>query len=138
MQPYQESLFPVSIKGIVQISDKILLLKNEREEWELPGGKLEKGETPEECLIREMYEETQIASSVQGIIDAWLYRIGAKEILIVTYLMKVEPASSQTIKVSHEHKEIGMFSLNEIAELNMPMGYKTSIGRAVGRVINPV
>lgn len=39
---------PVSIKGVVLHEGAVLLLKNERDEWELPGGKLERGETPEE------------------------------------------------------------------------------------------
>jgi ADP-ribose pyrophosphatase YjhB (NUDIX family) len=38
--------FPVSVKGVVAQAEKFLLLKNERDEWELPGGKLELGETP--------------------------------------------------------------------------------------------
>ena len=31
--------YPISIKGIIIWEDKVLLLKNEREEWDLPGGK---------------------------------------------------------------------------------------------------
>ena len=39
----QSQRFPVSVKGIVYHNGKIVLLKNERDEWELPGGKLELG-----------------------------------------------------------------------------------------------
>jgi ADP-ribose pyrophosphatase YjhB (NUDIX family) len=37
-------MFPVSVKGVVVQGGKVLLLRNERDEWELPGGKLEVGE----------------------------------------------------------------------------------------------
>jgi hypothetical protein len=32
--------FPVSVKGVTVQAGKVLLLENERAEWELPGGKL--------------------------------------------------------------------------------------------------
>ena len=38
--------FPVSVKGVAIQDGKVLLLENERNEWELPGGKLEVGEDP--------------------------------------------------------------------------------------------
>jgi putative ATPase len=38
--------FPVSIKGVLEVGGRIVLLRNERDEWELPGGKLEAGEDP--------------------------------------------------------------------------------------------
>ena len=33
--------FPVSIKAIIIDDNKVLCLKNERNEWDLPGGKIE-------------------------------------------------------------------------------------------------
>src|SRR6185369_13602359 len=34
----QPPVWPVSIKGVCLVGGKVVLLKNERDEWELPGG----------------------------------------------------------------------------------------------------
>ncbi len=46
--------FPVSVKGVAVQAGQVLLLENERGEWELPGGKLELGEEPTACVVREI------------------------------------------------------------------------------------
>ena len=56
--------FHITVKGIVVLDNKILLLKRVKPStdglgfWELPGGGLEYGETPNQALIRELKEGT--------------------------------------------------------------------------------
>ncbi|GAA4003323.1 NUDIX hydrolase [Allokutzneria multivorans] len=112
--------YPVSIKGVVVRDGKVLLLKNEREEWELPGGRIEPGETPEECVAREITEETQWKVTTGPIIDTWMYYIAVagKNVFIATY--GCHPANGGEPVLSHEHKEIGLFTEDEVRGLNMP------------------
>ena len=78
--------FPVSIKGVIIRDARAILLKNERAEWELPGGKLEPGESPEVCVIREIAEELGLAVEAACILDSWVYEITSEvRVLIVTY-----------------------------------------------------
>lgn len=118
--------FPVSIKGVVAIDGKFCLLRNERAEWELPGGRLEAGEDPLAACLREIDEELGLKVLVTRILDSWLYDVkGAGEVLIVTYACA--PLTGVTPRLSHEHKALGLFAPAEIAALVMPDGYKRSI-----------
>jgi len=67
-------LFPVSVKGVLLGDAGVVLLENERGEWELPGGKLEIGESPEECLAREIMEELQLQAEIGPLLDAFVSR----------------------------------------------------------------
>ena len=125
-QDNQAYRFPVSVKGVVLHTERVVLLKNEREEWELPGGKLELGESPEDCVTREIREELGLYVTPGPILDSWVYRIVAGvDVLIVTYGCYPTPFS--TVTHSPEHKAVGLFSMQEIHNLPMPEGYKKSI-----------
>jgi 8-oxo-dGTP pyrophosphatase MutT (NUDIX family) len=118
--------FPVSIKGVAVQGGKVLLLENERNEWELPGGKLELGEDPPGCVEREIREEADWRVSVGPLLDCWQYHIReGRDVVIVTYGCHVLSAGPPV--VSNEHKRAGLFALGEVAELVMPDGYKRSI-----------
>jgi 8-oxo-dGTP pyrophosphatase MutT (NUDIX family) len=118
----------VSVKGVVIVDGRVLLLKNEREEWELPGGKLEKGEEPIDCCRREIQEESSLEVRPVTLIDAWLYRIAPEgEVLILTY--GCEPVATANITISQEHNAGALFKREELAGLNMPAGYHRSIER---------
>jgi 8-oxo-dGTP pyrophosphatase MutT (NUDIX family) len=123
---YRAHVFPVSIKGVCVRDEQVLLLRNEREEWELPGGKLELGEDPVGCVRREITEETGWTVTVGPILDAWQYHIRDDvDVLIVTYGCFVDDASP--VQVSSEHKEARLFDRVEVGALPMPSGYRRSI-----------
>ncbi len=127
--------FPVSVKGVVlDPRQRVLLVKNERDEWELPGGRIEIGESPENCVAREIFEETQWKVATGPVLDTWMHYIREVErhVFIVTY--GCWPVSDVAPVLSHEHKEIGLFARSEIDGLYMPDGYKRSIGAWYERV----
>jgi 8-oxo-dGTP pyrophosphatase MutT (NUDIX family) len=118
--------FPISVKGVVLHAERVVLLKNERDEWELPGGKLEAGESPAACVIREIHEELGLPVSTGPLLDSWVYHIAAGvDVLIITY--GCYPAPFASVTHSPEHKAVGLFTLGEIQALPMPEGYKKSI-----------
>lgn len=55
----------VATTAIIRDNDKILIGKRRKDgRWELPGGQFEQGETPLQCLEREMAEELGIKVEV--------------------------------------------------------------------------
>ena len=118
--------FPVSIKGVVFRDDRAILLRNERDEWELPGGKLEPDEAPADCCAREILEELSVRVCVERLLDCWVYDIlGRVKVLIVTYGCTLDSAAP--VAISSEHKEMGFFRVGELDALPMPEGYRASV-----------
>jgi 8-oxo-dGTP pyrophosphatase MutT (NUDIX family) len=122
--------YPVSVKGVVVRAGRVLLLHNERQEWELSGGRLELGETPPQCVAREIAEETGWVVETGPILDSWMYFIDQVErtVFIVTYGCHLAAGQEDVDPVlSPEHKQVALFTEAEVADLVMPAGYKASI-----------
>lgn len=127
---------PISIKGIVFENGKAWLRKNERDEWELPGGKLDKGEQPEQTVARELKEELGFETQVIDIIQAYLYKIKSSKnesngVLVVSYFCKILRKVGGFELVGEAGKaEFKKFPINEIEKLKMPQFYKDAIFKA--------
>lgn len=119
-------LFPVSVKGVLFEGGRVVLLENDRGEWELPGGRLEAGEDPATGLAREIAEELDAEVVVEAILDSWVYEIQPqREVLILTY--GVRRSDRRPLRVSGEHRRFGLFAPHELDGLAMPEGYRRSI-----------
>ncbi len=65
-----------SVKALVPHESKFLLLKekvHKKNIWDLPGGKIEYGETPQETLKREVKEELWIDVKVGQSVGVWWF-----------------------------------------------------------------
>jgi 8-oxo-dGTP pyrophosphatase MutT (NUDIX family) len=118
--------FPVSVKGVLLHDGHVVLVGNSRGEWELPGGKLEPGETPEACVAREIAEELALEVTVGPLLDAWVYAItDAIRVLVVTY--GCHAGALPEALVSPEGRPVGRFPPGALADLPLPAGYRRAI-----------
>jgi ADP-ribose pyrophosphatase YjhB (NUDIX family) len=119
----------VSVKGVLIEDGSVVLLENERGEWELPGGRPELGEDAAAALVREFAEELDTAIAVGPIIDCWNYEVlSGRHVTIVTYA--VARAERGELRISNEHRRLGWFALNALDNLPLPEGYRRSIRAA--------
>lgn len=135
---YQTYSVPISVKGIVFEGGKVWLRKNERNEWELPGGKLDEGEQPKETVVREMREELGLEVEVIDLIDAHLYKIEVSNdenrgVLVVSYLCTViKRVGDFECEGEAGPAKFKLFSMEEVPTLPMPEFYKEAIKVASG------
>ena len=119
-------MFTVSIKGVFAApSGEVVLLLNERDEWELPGGRIEIGESPRECVEREIREELGVAVTAGELLDSYLFEVvPGKHVFIETYACAL--TGGFVPRISDEHKRTGLFRADDLPD-NLPAGYRASI-----------
>ncbi len=117
-----ETTFPVSVKGVLLDRGRAVLLWNERGEWELPGGRLEAGETPQECVVREVLEESNLKVRVGPLLDAWVFEVvPGSRVLVLAYGCFVEDFAGMAHSV--EHSGVRFFGLDQLGGVALPDGY---------------
>jgi len=78
--------------------------------WEFHGGKIDPGETPEQCLKRELKEEFTIESEIGEFVAESIFDYGDKRIRLLAYKVKHLSGEFQLI----DHDEIRWLPIEEL------------------------
>ncbi len=124
---------PVSAKGVVGPPGRVVLLRNEREEWELPGGRLAMSDaSPEACVRREIDEELGLTVEVGDLVRAWRYEpVPHRHVLVLAYRCELVGAWPNALRYSDEHRGVGLFDVDALDGIPLPQGYRDAVAQAV-------
>lgn len=81
--------------------------------WRSHGGKIEPGETPEQCLKRELKEEFTIEAEIGEFVAESIFDYGDKRIRLLAYKVKHLSGQFQLI----DHDEIRWLPIEELDSL---------------------
>jgi 8-oxo-dGTP diphosphatase len=98
---------PISVVAAVILRDNRVLIAQRPEgkhlahKWEFPGGKVEKGETPEAALIRELREELACEIDVIAPLPRFIHRYETVTIEMLPFLTRLSVNSKEPIAREH-------------------------------------
>lgn len=80
--------FRIAVSALIFDGEKILLAhRRDIDWWNLPGGGMEEGETVDEALVREVYEETRLEVQVERLVG--VYSKPQKQEVVLTFRCSV-------------------------------------------------
>ncbi len=100
-------------------------------QWTLPGGKLEPSDVPDEGILREIEEETNLQATVDKLLCVAKWDTKASKKLGVFYTCNMDDPSAQPV-LSEEHQSCRWVSLEELKEVDF---YSPYFRQAVERLL---
>ncbi len=139
----QKAERPVATVGalIHDGAGKVLMIRTHKwsDKWGIPGGKIERGETSEEALQREILEETALEISdirfvmVQDCIDSPEF-FRPEHFLLLNYITE---ADSHAVTLNEEAEEFVWVTIQEALKLDLNTATKILLGRVIDRKLIP-
>jgi len=120
-----EKKFPtnVVVGGIIH-NNKILLIKRVKEPylgfWSLPGGKVDFGEHPEEAMLREIKEETDLDCEFEkfkGIASEIVHKDQEKVVHSILYICQVKPLHTNIVE--QDEGNLQWFDLDKLDDIKI-------------------
>ncbi|WP_434627582.1 NUDIX hydrolase [Pseudomonas sp. Z6-14] len=98
---------------ICRHEEEILFVRKRNAKWNLPGGRVEKGETPLQAAMREMAEETGL------IFDQLSYVSRYEDDKVVHFLFEATPGLNQKPRAANEIDDCRWFTVKELGKRNV-------------------
>jgi ADP-ribose pyrophosphatase YjhB (NUDIX family) len=116
---------PLSVKGVcLDEAGRVLVCRNWRRGWELPGGRPHLGEDLDACLAREVREETGVEVTVRDLVAGYPFEVlPGRWVDIVAYgceLSGGDPAPAPVC--SGEHAQVAFRPVEQLGD-ELPAGY---------------
>ncbi|MFC3561154.1 (deoxy)nucleoside triphosphate pyrophosphohydrolase [Pedobacter jamesrossensis] len=114
-----QKIIPVSCAIIVSEDSKILATQRSSRmslslKWEFPGGKIEREESPERTIVREIKEELHIEISINSQLPSVTHHYENFSIILIPFICKIEHGE---IKLT-EHQAFRWLNPNKLLDLD--------------------
>ncbi|MBM3233800.1 NUDIX domain-containing protein [Candidatus Pacearchaeota archaeon] len=121
------------VNGIILDKNKFLIIKRKSGlhagKWAFPGGILEKGESEEEALIREIKEEVNLdVRKIKEKIGKYNYKRGNKLVKGNSYLVFVD---NFNVKINSEISDFEWVSIEELEKFELAPGIEEEAMKAL-------
>ena len=118
------------VTGLIRKGEKVLVGQRPvghslAGQWEFPGGKIEKGESPEQALARELDEELSIQADVGALMLASTHSYGETGIIILFYEVQFWKGEPKAV----HHMELRWIFPSELPSLAIPDANKKMLPR---------
>ncbi|MCE5214561.1 MAG: NUDIX domain-containing protein [Methanobacterium sp.] len=118
-----EYVFGLAVRALIFDDDgKILILKRSTEsktnpgKWELPGGKVDQGESFDKALVREVYEETGLNITLENVIGASQQNLPLIRAVHIIMAGKIEEGE---LNLSSEHEGYAWEFLENLSDYEL-------------------
>ena len=95
----------VVVAGLVVDRDRVLITQRRADQplplqWELPGGKIEAGESPEIALARELREELGVGVEIHRVWDVLFHAYPDYDVLMLVYRCRIVDGEPACVEVA--------------------------------------